>query len=203
MNRRRSMQRIVVLARASCLSLLLAACNPKLGFVLLDTNPSQATVFLDANNIGETPVRFDLDLEKPVMLRILKEGYVPVTEHLNLYWAQREYRDGHYTKGNYLIKGEMQGGFQIQTTRDLKEDLEAKRQAQRREEEAKRRREFLDWCNSMIGKDYHEVVNRLGLPGQTLDMPNGNKTLIFERGVPGVIPRFETDPNGIVIGWTP
>jgi hypothetical protein len=197
------MRRIVVVVLTACLSLFITGCNPKLGIVRLDTTPSQATVYLAGQRIGETPVQFELDLTKAVTLRIIKEGYVLVTEFLTLSWAQQEHREGHYTKGDYLIKGKMQSGFAIQTTRVLQEDLTDKAQEQRRAEEAKRYQEFVAWCNSMIGKDYHEIVNRLGLPGQTVDMPNGNKTMIFDRGVQGVMPRFETDSSGIVIRWTP
>jgi hypothetical protein len=92
-----------------------------------------------------------------------------------------------------VIKGEKQAGFEVQTKRELKEDTEPRRI-----------QEFRTWCDSMIGKDYNEVVKRLGLPGQTADLPNGNKALIFDRGLPGITPpRFETDSNGIVIRWTP
>ncbi len=80
---------------------------------------------------------------------------------------------------------------------------EAKREAQRRDEEEKRILELMDWCKTTVGKDYHEVVNRFGLPRQTMDLPNGNKLLIFEWGVSWFKPRFETDPSGIVIRWTP
>lgn len=204
------MPRTVVLVLASCLSLFLAGCNPKLGIVVLDTNPSQATVYVAGKKIGEAPVQFELDLTKPVSLRIVKEGYVPATEFLTLSWAQQEYREGRYKKGDYFIQGQKQSGFEIQTTRVLQEDPavkkraeDAKNETQRREEEEKRVRELMDWCQSMVGKDYHEVVNRLGLPGQTADMPNGNKVLMFERGASWFKPRFETDPNGIVIRWTP
>jgi hypothetical protein len=197
------MKRIVVLALASCLSLVIFGCNPKLGIVALDTNPSQATVYVAGKKVGETPVQFELDVTKPVSLRIMKEGYVPTTEFLTLSWVQQEYREGHHKRGDYFIQGEMRSGFEIRTTRVLQEDLAAIAQEQRRVEEVKRYQEFITWCNSMIGKDYHQIVNRLGLPGQTVDMPNGNKTLIFEKGVPGLQPRFETDTSGIVIRWTP
>ena len=158
--------------------------QPQTGHRCLGYDPSQATVYVAGKKIGETPVQFELDLTKPVSLRIIKEGYVPAAEFLTLSWAQQEHREGRYKKGDYFVQGQKQSGFEIHTTRVLQEDPavkkraeEAKREAQRREEEAKRYQEFVAWCNSMIGKDYREVVNRLGLPGQTVDIPNGNKTV--------------------------
>ncbi len=54
----------------------------------------------------------------------------------------------------------------------------------------------------MAGKDYHEVVHRLGQPGETLDMPYGKKTLILNRRFRDAKPRFETNLSGIVVGWS-
>ena len=195
---------------ALIIALVLAGCNPKLGIGALESNPAQATVYVAGNKIGETPVQFEIDLSRAVSLRIVKEGYEPVMEMITLGWAQREHREGRYKKGDYVIQGKTQSGFEIRTTRVLQEDPvvkqradEAKREAQRRDEEEKRILELMDWCKTTVGKDYHEVVNRFGLPRQTMDLPNGNKLLLFEWGVSWFKPRFETDPNGIVIRWTP
>jgi hypothetical protein len=127
-----TLRALAALALASCLAPFIAGCNPKLGIVVLDTIPSQATVYVAGKKIGETPVQFELDVTKPVSLRIVKEGYVPVTETLTLGWAQQEHREGHYKKGDYLIRGEMRSGFEIQTTRELQGDIAGKR----REEQA-------------------------------------------------------------------
>jgi PEGA domain len=201
MTRRGSMQRTVVLALVSCLSLLVVGCTPRMGIVLLDTKPQQATIYLGAARVGETPVTFELDRRKPVVLQIVKEGYVPTTEYLDADWVDRENSQGHYTTGQYVITGEKQRGFEVRTRRDLTEDPDARRRREALEENAKRLQEWKTLCDSMIGKDYHEVVNRLGLPVQVLDMPNGSKILIFDRNFGDFTLRFETDPRGKIIRW--
>jgi hypothetical protein len=56
----------------------------------------------------------------------------------------------------------------------------------------------------MVGKDYHEVVNKLGYPEKTIEMPNGNKTMLFHHaiGIKEYKTNFETDANGQVIGYS-
>jgi len=113
------MKRRVVVTLVLCIFIPLLGCNPKVGLVVLDTRPSGATVYLNDKMVGETPVTFEFDLERPVTLRLLKEGYEPRTESLNVGWAKSEYHQGHYGKGDYMLKGMMQKGFEIRTIRDL------------------------------------------------------------------------------------
>jgi len=113
------MNRRVVVTLLLSIFILVLGCNPKVGLVVLDTRPPGATVYLNDTIVGETPVTFELDMDKPVTLKILKEGYEPKTESLNVGWAKSEYHQGHYGKGDYLIKGKMQKGFEIRTIRDL------------------------------------------------------------------------------------
>ena len=146
-----------------------------MGLVVVDTNPQQAMVYVNQTRVGETPVTFELDLRKPVMLKILKEGYVPETELLDVEWVRREYREGRYTAGDYVIQGKMQGGFEVRTKRELMEDANTRKLRGVDEENARRLQDFTTWCNSMVGKDYQEVVNRLGLPGKLSKCQTGTR----------------------------
>ncbi len=114
------MKRRVVVTLMLCIFMLVLGCNPKVGLVVLDTSPQGATVYLNEERVGETPVTFEFDMEKPVTLKILKEGYEPKTQNLNVGWVKSEYHQGKYSKGDYMIKGTMQKGFQVRTTLDLK-----------------------------------------------------------------------------------
>jgi len=197
------MKKRLGLAFLVCVPLLALGCTPQVGLVVLDTKPPQATVYLNDTRVGETPVTFKLDLRTPVTLKILKEGYLPKTEVLGVGWVERETRDGHYTEGDYVIQGITRGGFEIHTRRELREDPAVRKQRVWKEKEDSRaRRKFKAWGDSMVGKDYHNVVNRLGPPGQTIDLPNGNKTMVFSPTPQGYEPKFETDTSGIVVGWT-
>lgn len=111
-------RRSVVVLTLSILMLALG-CNPKVGLIVLDTNPQGATVFLNEVKLGETPVTFEFNMERPATLRILKEGYHSKTENLNVGWVKSEYHQGHYGKGDYMIGGNMEKGFEIRTIRDL------------------------------------------------------------------------------------
>jgi hypothetical protein len=202
MKRRVRMTKKRVLAFMVWIPLLTLGCNAKSGTVALDTIPTAATVYVNEAKWGETPTTFGLDLQRPVTLKILKEGYLPQTEILNVPWAQQEYRAGHYTQHSYMVGKVQEKSFYIRTVRVLQEDVNARRLGDLNQENARRLQEFTTWGNSVVGKDYHEVVDRLGLPGETIDMPNGNKTMIFNRGFLDAKPKFETDPSGIVVGWT-
>lgn len=63
---------------------------------------------------------------------------------------------------------------------------------------------YTKWCDSKVGKDYHEVVNKIGYPERTIEMPNGNKTMIFYHagGLKEYKTKFETDADGQIIGWS-
>jgi hypothetical protein len=159
-------------------------------------------VYLNEVKWAATPAEFDLDLKRPITLKLLKEGYLPHTEVLNVAWAQQEYRAGHYTQQTFTYEGVQEKRFYIRTVRTLVEDPIARRLGDLNQENARRLQEFTTWGNSMVGKDYHEVVDRLGQPGETIDLPNGNKAMIFNRGFLDAKPKFETDPSGIVVGWT-
>ncbi len=109
-----------VLAVAMLATVLLSVgCNPKLGLIVLDTNPQGATVYVNDASIGETPVQFEFDMDKPVTLKIVKEGYQTRIESVNVGWVKSEYHQGHYGKGEYMLKGEMQKGYEVRTLRDL------------------------------------------------------------------------------------
>ena len=101
------------------IALVALGCNPKVGIIALDTNPQGAAVYLNGVKTGDTPVKFQFDMEKPVTLKILKEGYKPREEKLTVDWVKSEYHQGNYSKGDYLINGTMQKGFEVNTTRDL------------------------------------------------------------------------------------
>ncbi len=113
------MKRLIAVAFTLGVSMSVLGCNPKVGLVVLDTNPQGATVYVNDMKVGDTPVTFEFDMDKPGTLRILKEGYQPKLEYLNASWVKSEYHQGHYGKGDYLIKGAMQKGYEIRTLRDL------------------------------------------------------------------------------------
>lgn len=113
------MRRRSVVALTLSIFTLALGCNPRAGLIALDTDPQGATVYMNDVRLGETPVRFEFNMERPSTLRILKEGYHPRTETLSVVWVKSEYRQGHYVKGDFLISGEMQRGFEVRTSRDL------------------------------------------------------------------------------------
>jgi hypothetical protein len=119
MERRVTVKRGVVVASVLCVLMLALGCNPKVGLITLDTKPQGATVYLNAQKVGETPVTFEYDMEKPVTLRLLKEGYQPREEKVTVDWVKSEYHQGNYSKGDYLIQGTMQKSFKVYTIRDL------------------------------------------------------------------------------------
>ena len=102
-------KRSVVAVSLSILTLALG-CNPRVGLIALDTNPQGATVYLNDVQLGETPVKFEFNMERPATLRILKEGYQPRSERLSVVWVKTEYRQGNYVSGDFLISGEVQRG---------------------------------------------------------------------------------------------
>ncbi len=113
------MKRRVVVTLMVCILMLILGCNPTVGLVALDTRPQGATIYLNEQKVGETPVAFEFDMEKPVTLKILKEGYQPKEEKLNVGWVKSEYHLGNYSKGDYMVKGTVQKSFKVNTTRDL------------------------------------------------------------------------------------
>jgi hypothetical protein len=58
-------------------------------------------------------------MEKPVTMKLVKEGYKPVEEKLTVNWVKSEYHQGNYHKGEYMIKGTTQKGFEVNATREL------------------------------------------------------------------------------------
>jgi len=94
-------------------------CNPRVGLIVMDTYPQGATVYLNEAKVGETPVTFEFNMEKPVALRLVKEGYHPRTEVINVAWVKNEYRHGHYAKGDFVLQGRVQPGYEVRTLRDL------------------------------------------------------------------------------------
>ena len=102
-----------------CIFMLLLGCNPKVGLITLDTKPQGATAYLNEQKVGETPVTFEFDMEKPVTLKLLKEGYQPREEKLTVDWVKSEFHQGNYSKGDYVVKGTMQKSFKVYTIRDL------------------------------------------------------------------------------------
>ena len=113
------MERRSMVALMLFILMLALGCNPRVGLIALDTNPQGATVYLNEVKLGETPVKFEFNTERPATLRILKEGYHPKTEYLNVGWVKSEYHKGHYGKGEYMIGGHFQRGFEVRTILDL------------------------------------------------------------------------------------
>ena len=113
------MRRMVVLTFMVGIFMLVLGCNPKVGLIVLDTVPQGATAYLNEQKVGETPVTFEFDMEKPVMLKLLKEGYKSKEEKLNVGWVKSEYNLGNYSKGDYVVQGSKQKAFQIRTIREL------------------------------------------------------------------------------------
>jgi len=101
------------------LLLLVFGCNPKLGIIAVNTNPQGASVYLNGVQTGDTPMKFEFDMDKPVTMKILKEGYKPIEEKITVNWVKSEYHQGNYSKGDYLIKGTMQKGFEVNANREL------------------------------------------------------------------------------------
>ena len=99
--------------------LLALGCNPKVGFIALGTNPQGAAVYLNGVQAGETPVKFQFDMDKPVTLKLLKEGYKPKEEKITVDWVKSEYHQGNYSKGDFQINGIMQRGYEVNVTREL------------------------------------------------------------------------------------
>lgn len=99
--------------------LLVFGCNPKLGIIAVNTNPQGASVYLNGVQTGDTPMQFEFDMDKPVTMKILKERYKPIEEQVTVNWVKSEYHKGHYSKGDYLIKGTMQKGFEVNASREL------------------------------------------------------------------------------------
>jgi len=52
-------------------------------------------------------------------MKLVKEGYKPVEEKLTVNWVKIEYHQGNYHKGEYMIKGTTQNGFEVNATREL------------------------------------------------------------------------------------
>jgi PEGA domain len=113
------MRRNIVAGLLLGIVLLTLGCNPKLGIIALDTNPQGAAVYLNGVQVGDTPAKFQYDMNKPVTLKILKDGYKPKEEKITVDWVKSEYHQGNYSKGDYLINGVMQKGFQVNTAREL------------------------------------------------------------------------------------
>jgi hypothetical protein len=123
---------------------------------------------------------------------VLKEGYAPLVESLGVAWVRGEYRAGNYTSETYTIRGGPEKRFHVRNVRVLTADPNARPLG-----------DFRTWADSMVGKNSHEVVTRLGLPEDIIEVPNGNKTMRFTLRIQGWTPKFETDASGTVINWNP
>jgi hypothetical protein len=119
MERSVTMQRRSVVALTLLMLLLALGCNPKVGLIAMNTNPQGATVYVNEAKVGETPVKFEFDMERPVTLKIVKEGYQPRTENINAGWVRSEYHLGHYWQGEFMLRGKMQKSYEVRTVRDL------------------------------------------------------------------------------------
>ncbi len=116
---REMLKRGIVSLLMVCGLVLILGCNPKLGLIVFDTRPPGAEVYLNEQKVGETPLTFEFDMDKPVTLRLLKEGYQPREEKINVYWVKSEFYLGNYQKGDYVVQGNKQKAFQVHTTREL------------------------------------------------------------------------------------
>jgi hypothetical protein len=119
MKRRVPMRRSVIVVVMFCAAILGLGCTPKVGLIALESRPQGAAVYLNQDRVGETPVTFEFNLEKPVTLRLEKDGYFPKTENLNVGWVKSEYQRGNLRRGDYMIQGTMQKGWEVTTIRDL------------------------------------------------------------------------------------
>ncbi len=99
--------------------LLLLACNPSRGLVTIDTQPQGAALYVNETLVGNTPATFEFDMDKPVTIKLLKEGYEPKTEKITGAWVKAQYQLGNYSKGRYKIGGEEQRAWEIRTLREL------------------------------------------------------------------------------------
>jgi hypothetical protein len=99
--------------------LLVFGCNPKAGIIAVNTDPQGASVYLNGIKTGETPMKFEFDMDKPVTMKLLKEGYKPKEEKITADWVKSEFHQGNYSKGDYLIKGTMQRGYEVNVSREL------------------------------------------------------------------------------------
>ena len=50
---------------------------------------------------------------------LVEAAYRPIEEKLTVNWVKSEYHQGNYPKGEYMIKGTTQKGFQVNATREL------------------------------------------------------------------------------------
>ena len=80
------------------LALLLSSfgCVSKVGIVRLNTDPPGAKYYLDGIEKGTTPVEFEWDAKRPIMLEIRKEGFHPEEELLNKEWVWYQESIGKY-----------------------------------------------------------------------------------------------------------
>jgi hypothetical protein len=113
------MKRPIILMVMVCTILLALGCTPKVGLVALDTRPPGASVYVDQRIVGETPVTFVFNMEKPATLKIEKDGYYPKTESLTVSWVKSEYHKGNFVEGTYMIDGNSQKAWEVRTVRDL------------------------------------------------------------------------------------
>lgn len=84
--------KLVVLAAL----LFVFGCMSDTGKVYLDTSPEQATVWLNNQAIGETPIEFNFTYDEPMIMEITRDGYYPISERLDAYWVHMEMVKGTY-----------------------------------------------------------------------------------------------------------
>jgi hypothetical protein len=111
--------RMVVLGVIFGVLLITLGCNPKVGLIYVNTSPEKAAVLINDVPIGETPTKFEFDMLKPVTMKILKEGYKPREEKIDVDWVKAEYHQGHYVPGEYVVFGQKQKAFEVRTIREL------------------------------------------------------------------------------------
>jgi hypothetical protein len=113
------MKKLVMLVGLLGVAMLTVGCTSKVGLIALETRPPGATVHLDQNMIGETPLSFEFNMERPATLKIEKTGYYPKTENLTVGWVKSEYQRGNFTEGVYTINGSSQKAWEVRAVRDL------------------------------------------------------------------------------------
>ena len=78
--------------------LILSGCTSDTSIVRLYTEPSGATYYIDGIEKGTTPAEFEWEMEHPILLEIMKEGYYSEKELLDKAWFKYQFNRGNIGK---------------------------------------------------------------------------------------------------------
>jgi hypothetical protein len=98
---------------------VILGCTSKRGIVEFHTRPDKAAIYLDDVKLGMSPVKFEYDFRQPATLKTEKPGYYTEIEPLSKAWVIREIRKGNYTKGAFMIQGQIINAWKITINRVL------------------------------------------------------------------------------------